>query len=69
MPKKTVTLDYDRCCPEKCTDGVCLAALECEYGSLKQEAPYELPDLVPAKWCHGCAKCARVCPAKAINVV
>jgi translation initiation factor RLI1 len=69
MPKKTVAIDYGRCRPEECDAGICVAALECEHGSLRQERPYETPELNPAKWCHGCAKCVKACPLKAIVMI
>jgi len=69
MPKKTPAIDYTRCHPEKCDKGICVAALECEYGSLVQEDPYEVPELNPAKWCHSCAKCVKACPLKAIRMM
>jgi len=69
MPKKVATVDYTKCCPEKCDGGVCVAARECEHGSLKQEIPYETPEINPSKWCHGCAKCVKACPLKAIRML
>jgi len=69
MPKRTPTIDYTRCHPEKSDEGLCVALLECEYGSLVQEDPYEVPEINPAKWCHSCAKCAKACPLKAIRML
>ena len=69
MPKRPPTIDYTRCHPEKCDEGLCVALLECEYGSLVQEDPYEVPEINPAKWCHSCAKCAKACPLKAIRML
>ena len=69
MPKKVALVDYQKCHPEKCDNGICLAALECEYGNLIQESSYEVPEINPAKWCHGCAKCALACPLKAIRML
>ena len=69
MPKKTVMLDYNLCDPEKCVDGICPALSVCEFGSLTQERPYETPEINPAKWCHGCAKCVKACPLKAIKLL
>ncbi|MDY6892412.1 MAG: hypothetical protein SVO26_01680 [Chloroflexota bacterium] len=69
MPKKAPVVDYNECHPEKCDKGVCVAALACEYGSLVQEEPYEMPELNPAKWCHSCAKCVTACPLKAIKMM
>ena len=69
MPKKVPVLDYEKCQPGKCDNGVCVAALECEYGSLVQKSAYETPEINPAKWCHSCAKCAKICPLKAIRML
>jgi len=69
MPKTEVAIDYTRCDPQKCENGICIAALECEYGSLVQPEAYEMPELNPARWCRGCAKCALVCPQKAIKMM
>lgn len=69
MPKKVAMVDYQKCHPEKCDHGVCVAALECEYENLIQERYYEVPEIDPAKWCHGCAKCAKACPLKAIRML
>jgi len=69
MPKKSVAVDYTKCNPERCDHGVCVAVGACEHGSLKQESPYETPEINPSKWCHGCAKCVQVCPLKAINIL
>ncbi|MBT4513101.1 MAG: hypothetical protein HOC20_12950 [Chloroflexi bacterium] len=65
MPKPKAYVDYNKCNPELCKDGVCLAAQECELKILHQDAPYEPPETTSAP-CKGCFKCLRVCPAKAI---
>ena len=69
MSKTVAMVDYERCDAEKCDHGICLAALECEYRNLIQESAYEAPEINPAKWCHGCAKCAQACPLKAIRML
>jgi len=69
MPKKIPAIDYATCHPEKCDQGICVAMLDCEHGSLVQEGPYEVPEINPAKWCHGCAKCVRACPLRAIRMI
>lgn len=69
MPKKTVALDYNRCDPDRCGDGVCPALAVCEYGSLTQESPHSQPEINPARWCRGCAKCVKACPLKAIRMM
>ena len=65
MPKQVVLVDYRKCQPEKCDDGICLAALACPNKVLKQEAPYEMPNPSPSM-CVGCGTCVQACPLKAI---
>ncbi len=69
MPKPTAMMNYEKCRLERCDHGVCAAALQCEYGSLVQESPHQAPGINPAKWCHGCTKCARACPLRAITMI
>ena len=68
MPGKMALVDYNRCCPELCQDGICLAAQACTRKMLRQEAPFETPMPDPFM-CKGCADCARACPQKAITIV
>jgi translation initiation factor RLI1 len=69
MPKKAVLVDYTKCKPEKCNEGICVAVPECEHKLLVQERRWEVPEVNPSKWCHGCAKCASICPLKAIQML
>lgn len=69
MPKRIAVVDYSKCRPEGCDQGVCAAAMQCEYGNLAQEDIYEAPEVNPAKWCRGCAKCVQACPLKAIRMM
>ncbi|MBC8336923.1 MAG: 4Fe-4S binding protein [Anaerolineales bacterium] len=68
MPRKTVAVNYRACEPEKCEDGICLAALVCEKNILIQEAPYEMPD-TKASSCLSCAICVQACPQDAVLVM
>jgi translation initiation factor RLI1 len=65
VPKQMAMVDYRKCQPEKCDEGICLAVLACPNKILKQEAPYEMPDPNPSM-CVGCGLCAQACPLKAI---
>jgi len=44
VPKQMAMVDYGKCQPEKCDEGICLVALACPNKILKQEAPYEMPE-------------------------
>jgi len=68
MPKQRAMIDYGKCQPEKCDQGICLAVLGCPKKVLKQEAPYEMPDPNPSM-CVGCGLCAQACPLKAIRAM
>jgi translation initiation factor RLI1 len=67
MPTKIALIDFKKCSPPKCRDGICTAALACTHRLLKQEAPYEIPMPDPSL-CRGCGDCAQACPFKAIKV-
>ena len=73
MIRKIALLDYWKCRPEDCVDGVCAAgvcaaAMACPSGLLKQEQPYTVPLPGPSA-CRACGKCVRACPQKAIKLV
>jgi translation initiation factor RLI1 len=68
MVKKISLVDYSKCCPEKCGEGICLAALACPYKVLRQEARYEMPDM-HQELCMGCNDCGVACLLNAIRVV
>jgi NAD-dependent dihydropyrimidine dehydrogenase PreA subunit len=61
-------VDFSRCRPERCEDGVCLAAKACRSHLLSQEQPGEAPMTDPTL-CRACADCVRACPLKAIAIV
>ena len=69
MPYPRAVIDYQKCQPEKCGNGICAAAAACPQKVLKQEAPFEFPLARPSKLCKGCAKCNDACPAKALRIV
>ncbi len=68
MPRKMALVDFPKCHPENCPDGVCLAARACPRKVLRQENPGEVPMPDPAV-CRGCADCVRACPQKAVRLV
>ena len=61
-------MDYERCDPESCEDGICAAAKVCEKKVLRQEAPGEMPDIYPSL-CLGCIDCIVACPRDAIRLM
>jgi translation initiation factor RLI1 len=67
MPKKTALINYDKCKPELCKNGVCHAIAVCDRGVLTQEEPYEKPD--PPLMCVGCGSCVQVCPMEAVILI
>lgn len=68
MPRKMAMLDYTKCVPEKCPDGVCAASLACPSKLLKQEEPFTVPMPEPSA-CRACGDCVRACPQKAIQIL
>jgi translation initiation factor RLI1 len=67
LPGKMALIDYKKCHPEKCDNGICSAALACSHKLLKQEALNEIPMTDPFL-CQGCGDCVRACPLKAIEI-
>ncbi|KPK24177.1 MAG: hypothetical protein AMJ70_02535 [Dehalococcoidia bacterium SG8_51_3] len=68
MPNKMALVVFDKCQPEKCQKGNCLALAACPHKLIKQEAPYHKPMFHPSI-CQGCGDCARACPLKAVQVM
>lgn len=68
MTGKIAIVDYHKCDPSVCGEGVCVAVAACPRNLLKQEAPYEPPMTDPAP-CRGCGDCMLACPLKAIKVL
>jgi len=67
LPRKIAIVDFNRCNPEVCGNGVCKAAQACEYKLLRQEITYETPMTDPSI-CKACGDCVRTCPQKAIQI-
>lgn len=66
MPRMLL-LDYKRCRPELCTEGLCAAAQACPLHLLAQEEPYTIP-MLQSPVCKGCQKCVDACPGKALEM-
>ena len=67
MPKRLAVIDYEKCHPDRCTDGVCLAAKACEKKLMKQLEPYE-PPMMRGSMCKACTDCVKACPLGAISI-
>lgn len=68
MTRKLALLDYHKCRPGACEDGICAAAQVCPSKLLLQEVPYTMPVPEPSA-CRACGDCVRACPQKAIQLV
>jgi translation initiation factor RLI1 len=68
MPGKMALVVFDKCQPEKCQQGDCLAVEACPHHLIKQEGPNSKPMFHPST-CQGCGDCARVCPLKAVQII
>ena len=66
--KQKTTVNYERCHPERCDGGDCLAVLECPAKLWKQEGSHDLPYVVPG-FCQECGRCVESCPLKAIRML
>jgi len=67
IAKKMALVDYNKCHPEECGDGVCAASEACTDNLLRQEAPYSAPMADPFS-CRTCGDCVRACPLKAVQL-
>jgi len=68
MPRPKAVIDYSKCYPERCDTGVCVAAAECPYEILIQDAPWKAPYTLQ-DFCVGCGRCSIACPFKAIKMM
>ena len=67
MPGKMALVNYRKCRPAECDNGICTAALACSHKLLRQENPYETPMPDPSI-CRGCGDCVRACPLQAVEI-
>ena len=67
MPSKMAIVDFHKCKPSECENGVCLAAQVCERKLLTQETVYQAPMTNPSL-CRACGDCLRACPLGAIQI-
>jgi len=65
IEKQRVAVDYKRCHPESCVEGVCLIVGECPRKLFKQEEPYD-PPFVIFGFCEDCGRCIEMCPHEAV---
>ena len=68
MPSKIALVDYGKCCPDRCENGVCKAVKACKNKLLIQEVPYDIPMASPFL-CRAWGDCVRACPVKAVQIV
>jgi translation initiation factor RLI1 len=67
LPGKMALVQFDKCDPCQCKDGVCSALLACKHKLIKQEKAGEIPLFSPGS-CTGCGDCVRACPRKAVQI-
>ncbi len=67
MLGKIAMVDFNKCRPEECGNGICKAAPACERKLLKQETAFEAPMTNPSI-CRACGDCLRACPLNAIQI-
>ena len=65
MPR--AVLVAERCQPQRCGQGRCLARKKCPVKAIWQEEPYAVPFL-SGGLCNGCTKCLAACPLRAIDM-
>jgi Fe-S-cluster-containing hydrogenase component 2 len=65
IEKQRVAVDYKRCHPESCEEGMCLIVRECPRRLFKQEEPYD-PPFVISGFCEDCGRCIEMCPLQAV---
>jgi len=66
MPR-LLLIDYKKCQPEQCNNGVCAAVKACSLNILAQEEPYDKPVMF-SPVCKGCMDCIKACPNNALEL-
>ena len=66
MSAKIALIDYNRCDPKECKDGICKALSSCSKKNIKQEEPYETP-FINTNLCTGFYECITACSKGAIE--
>jgi Fe-S-cluster-containing hydrogenase component 2 len=66
--KPVPSIDFDKCHPERCDHGICIAGEACPHKAFSQEEPYDFP-MHDTSMCVGCGMCCAACPLKAIRMV
>ncbi len=67
-PKVKIAIDYERCDPKRCDQGICAAVLACPVKLIKQLEPRDCPYPITG-FCQECGKCLEACLMKAINML
>jgi Fe-S-cluster-containing hydrogenase component 2 len=68
MIRPVPTIDFTKCRPGNCKNGVCTAGKACTHNAFYQECPYDFPMHI-ADRCMGCRQCSDACPLRAIRVI
>ena len=66
MPRKIAIVNYNKCDPKECKEGICQAVSACSKKVIKQEEQYE-PPYINASLCSGCYECISYCARNAIE--
>ncbi len=68
MPNTVISLDYNKCRPDLCNSGSCLAVPACPLKLLQQEEDFSFP-MANSTLCKGCARCISACPYEALKLI